>query len=491
MLLSMVVSLYTSRVVLNTLGVEDYGIYNVVAGVVVMFSFLNAGMIAASQRFISFELGTKNVERLKDVFTSSVLIHLCIALTIFIIAETLGLWFVNTKLNIENSRLIATNWVYQCSIFSFLMGVISVPYSSCIVAHEKMKAFAYIGLLDVCLKLIIVYILVLIEYDKLKLYSLLVTVVSIVIQIIYIYYCRYNFVECRYRFVFDKKLLREMFVFASWSFIGNLGFSFKDQGSNIILNIFCGTTVNAARGIAYQVSGVINNFSSNFLMALNPQITKAYAKGNILYMTKLISKGCRYSFYLLSIIIIPVFVKIEYLIDLWLVEVPYYTYNFLRLSLIISIINSMANPLVVAIQATGRIRDFQIIIAIVMLLDLPLYFLLLKNNYVPYSVMYISISTSIIGLFIRVWLMSKLIPYNIKFFFIHIFCKNMILFGLSLLSCFCFNKYISSNYIGLIFSLLLYFIIVVIIFYIFGLDKEEQLFLKNKITTLYNKYKLK
>ena len=281
MLFAIIVGLYTSRVVLQTLGVDDYGIYSVVGGIVAMLAFLNSAMTAASQRFISFELGTQNYQRLKEVFSTSINIHLAIAGIILVIAETIGLWFLNTHMNIATDRMTAANWVYQCSVLTFVMTVVSVPYNACIVAHERMKAFAYISIVEVVLKLVIVYLLLILSADKLISYAILVLGVSLVVRIIYGVYCKRNFEECTYHFSFNKKLFKEMFAFASWSIIGNLGFSLKDQGSNIVLNIFCGTAINAARGVALQVNGIISNFSNNFIMALNPQIIKHYAAGNI------------------------------------------------------------------------------------------------------------------------------------------------------------------------------------------------------------------
>ena len=288
MLLIIIVGLYTSRVVLNTLGVSDYGIYNVVGGIVAMLAFLNSAMVAASQRFISFELGTGNIERLKKVFCTSVSIHIVLAGIIFLIAETIGLWFVNTHLNISIERMEAANWVYQCSILTLLLTVVSVPYNSCIVAHEHMKAFAYVSIVEAVLKLLIVYLLLLGNFDKLILYSILVVAVALIIRIIYGIYCKQHFEECTYRFVFDKQLFKEMFAFAGWSVIGNLGFSFKDQGSNIILNLFFGTTVNAARGIALQVNGIISNFSNNFTRSLTPQNTTKYSVGDVVSSVKFV-----------------------------------------------------------------------------------------------------------------------------------------------------------------------------------------------------------
>lgn len=364
MLLTIVVGLYTSRVVLNTLGVSDYGVYNVVGGIVAMLSFLNSALTAASQRFISFELGRGDKDKLKTIFCTSVTIHAILAIIIFIIAETVGLWFVNTHLNIEPTRMTAANWVYQCSILTFMLTIVSVPYNSCIVAHEHMNAFAYVSILEVILKLLIVFLLLVINYDKLITYGILVLCVAFIIRLIYGLYCKRHFEECTYHFIFNKTLFKEMFSFAGWSVVGNLGFSFKDQVANVILNIFFGTVINAARGVALQVNGIISGFSSNFIMALNPQITKQYATGNIQNSMNLVYAGCRYSFYLLALVSIPVIINMDYILKLWLYNVPEYTSEFLKLALVAALINSIAQPLVTALQATGKIKIFQISICI-------------------------------------------------------------------------------------------------------------------------------
>jgi O-antigen/teichoic acid export membrane protein len=481
MLLIMGVSLYTSRIVLDTLGIEDYGIYNIVGGVVTMFAFLNGAMVAASQRFISFELGKGDLVRLKKVFCTSVSIHICIALIILIIAETVGLWFLNTKLNINPDRMVAANWAYQFSIFTFLIGVISVPYNSCIVAHEHMKAFAYISIIEVILKLITVYLLFVWDSDKLKLYSALTLMVAVLVRILYGIYCRRHFAECKYQYSFDKDLFKQMFSFAGWSLIGNLGFSFKDQGSNILLNIFFGTAVNAARGIAMQVNGAISGFSSNFQMAINPQITKSYAAGNYEYTQSLISKGCRYSFYLLAIISIPVFVNIDYILGLWLTVVPEYTPVFLRLVLITALVNSMANPFVTVMQATGKIRNFQIIICIIMLLDLPISYIVLKMGYLPYAVMYVSLFTTTIGLFARLFLMKQLISYSARYFIFNIFLKNIILMGIAILILYYIQSLFVINF--LLFAIMFTFNVFFVggVFYLGGMDIKERRMVRRKI----------
>ncbi|MCZ8372445.1 oligosaccharide flippase family protein [Phocaeicola sp. KGMB11183] len=487
MLFIIIIGLYTSRVVLQTLGVNDYGIYNVVGGIVAMLAFLNSAMTAASQRFISFELGTKNFQKLKNVFCTSVTIHLVIAGIIFIIAETVGLWFLNTHMNIAADRMTAANWVYQCSIFTFMITVISVPYNACIVAHEHMKTFAYISIVEVGLKLVIVYLLLILPADKLITYAILILSVSLIIRAIYGIYCKKNFEECTYQFNFDKKLFKEMFAFASWSIIGNLGFSLKDQGSNIILNLFCGTTINAARGVALQVNGIICNFSNNFIMALNPQITKQYAAGNLQESIQLVYTGCRYSFYLLSIISIPVIVNLDYLLHLWLGTVPPYTTEFLFLALIAALINSMAGPLVTAMQATGKIKNFQIIICIIMMCELPLTYIILKLGYKPYMAMIPSIIVITIGLLARLLLLKQLIKsYSISYFSLHIILKNiLIVSGCTTLAIFIHGYFGKISFANFILTSFLAFVITIIGIYIFGITCQEKKIINNKIKAIF------
>lgn len=487
MLLIIIVGLYTSRVVLNTLGVTDYGIYNVVGGIVSMLAFLNSAMVAASQRFISFELGTGNLERLKKVFCTSVSIHIALAVIILLIAESIGLWFVNTHLNIPLERMTAANWVYQCSILTLILTVVSVPYNSCIVAHEHMKAFAYVSIVEAVLKLLIVYILLVGNIDKLILYAILVAGVALIVRIIYGIYCKRHFEECSYHFVFDRKLFKEMFAFAGWSVIGNWGFSFKDQGSNIILNLFFGTVVNAARGVVMQVNGIISNFSSNFTMALNPQITKQYAAGDVESSMKLVYAGCRYSFYLLLLITVPVMINREYLLKLWLGNVPEYTSQFLMLVLISTLINVMSSTIVTALQATGKIKVFQITICLIMLSELPLAYLILKNGGEPYMAMYPTILVMLVGLFARFILLKRQMPtYRLRYFTINIVCKNL------LIGLFCFlisawvHGFFQQNIIWFLLTSLIAFVISSLVIYATGLSKEERLkltlLIRNKIS---------
>ena len=296
MLLTMVVSLYTSRVVLGALGVEDYGIYNVVGGVVAMFSMLSGSLSAAISRFITFELGTGNKEKLKRVFSSSVTIQMGLSAIILVLAETVGLWFLNNKMVIPESRMYAANWVFQLSLLTFVINLISIPYNAAIIAHERMSAFAYISIFEAVSKLVVAYCIVISPIDRLILYAIMLTTIAVIIRLIYGSYCKRKFEECTFHFIYDHDLLKQMFGFAGWNFIGASSALLRDQGGNIVINLFCGPAVNAARGIAVQVNTAIHSFVTNFMTALNPQITKSYAGADQKYLMTLLFQGARLSF---------------------------------------------------------------------------------------------------------------------------------------------------------------------------------------------------
>lgn len=361
MLLSMIVSLYTSRVVLNVLGVDDYGIYTLVAGFITIFGFLNATMSGSTSRFITFELGRKNTLRLKNTFSTAMLIHLGIGLLILILGETAGLWFVNNKLVIPADRLIAANWIYQFSIVATIVSIIQVPYNASIIAHERMNVYAYVEILNVILKLLIVYILYISPVDKLILYGFLSLCVSIVINLVYRFYCTKHFEECRFHVVWDKSILKPMLSFSGWDLYGHMGYSIRQQGVNVVLNIFFGTVLNAAAGIATQVQGVISSFSTNIITAFRPQIIKSYACNDLEYMQKLIRISSKYAGLLMIFIIIPVISEMDFLLGLWLKEVPPYSVIFCQVALLSGLVSSISQITYIGIQSTGKVKQSSII----------------------------------------------------------------------------------------------------------------------------------
>lgn len=433
MLFLMGISLYTSRVVLNTLGVEDYGIYNVVGGIVAMFGFINSSMSSATQRYITFALGKNDEVRLQTVFSTTLQIHTLIAIVVVLLGETVGLWFLYNKMQIPEERIDAAFWVLQSSIIAAAVMIISVPYNSDIIAHEKMSAFAYISILEVVLKLIIVYLLVVFSFDKLILYAFLLLAIQLLIRFCYSFYCNRHFCETKYKHVWDKDLFKEMTGFAGWSLFGNLAGALYGQGVNMLLNVFFGPVVNAARGIAVQVENAILQFTGNFQMALNPQITKNYAQGDLKNMHQLMFRSAKFSFFLLFFLSLPLLFETKFILVVWLKEVPPNTVLFLRLMICTSLIYSMANPLIAANQATGKIKRYQAICGSILLLILPFSYVCLKLGLPAYSVFVVHFIIEIITQFARMYILRPLLGLRLIDYFRNIYSKVCIVVLLSLI----------------------------------------------------------
>ena len=482
-LILLAVSLYTIRIILDVLGASDYGLYNVVGGIVLMFSFINAGMIQASQRFLSYEMGCNSGSTLlTKVFASINTIHWMIAGVTILLAETIGLWFINTQLNIPEGREIAANWVYQFSIISFVFGVLGVPFNASLIAHERMDVFAYISVGEAILKLIIVYIVQISFYDKLITYGFLVLFVALLNTSVLWLYCRNYYVECRKYFTFEKGILKRIIGFASWSFVGNIGFSFKNQGVNFIINIFFGTTVNAARGVAYSVSSVVSQFANNFMMAITPQITKQYAAGDINNMIKLSFTGSKFSFFLLYIMGLPAIILAPVILKYWLVDIPEYTIIFLQLAIVLLMVDGLATPIGKAIDATGNNKLFQITVAIIMLMDLPISYFLLRNGYEPYTVMYVALFTSVIALFARLAILKKYVPLVSYLSYLkEVIIPSLKVIVMTIMCVIPIIYYMPNTDIIMLLSAILSFVVALIAIYIFGLNLNEQNFVKNFI----------
>ena len=409
MLFTMGISLFTSRVILQTLGVEDYGISSVVGGVISMFTFINAAMVSSTQRYLNFELVRGDANQLRSVFSTSLQIHSLIALAIIVLSETVGLWFLNEKLVIPEARMTAAMWVYQCSILSCAVSIMSTPYNAVIVAHEKMSAFAYISILDVSLKLLVVYLLVVLPFDKLIILAILNLLVQLFIRYIYTIYCHRHFPESYFQFRFNKTLFKEMFGFAGWSFWGNLAAILYTQGLNMMLNIFFGPIVNAARGIAVQVQSAVQQFVGGFQTALNPQITKNYASNNLPQMHSLMFRSARFSFLLLFFLSLPVLMETNFILTLWLKTVPDDAVIFTQIMICISLIYTTANPCVIANQATGKVKIYQMVVGGILLLILPISYVVLKLGAPAYSVFIVHFCIESLAQFSRMYMLRKLI----------------------------------------------------------------------------------
>ena len=399
MLFSMGISLYTSRVVLQALGIEDFGIYGVVGGVVSMFTFLNTSMAGATSRFLTFELGKRHMSKLRDTFSSALLEHLAISVLIALISETLGLWLLVNKLVIPEDRFMAAIFVYQFSILSMVISVIQVPFSASIIAHERMNIYAYIEVFHTFMKLFIVYFLLLGEFDKLILYAILLSAVSAIILCLYGIYCILNFKECRFRLVWKPEILKPMLSFSGWDIYGNMSVMARSQGVNMLLNIFFGPMMNAASSIANQVQGAVMAFSTNIITAFRPQIVKSYATGFYDDMDSLISMAFRLNFMLLSIITIPLIIEIDYILSLWLGNVPPYASIFCSFTLLFVLFSSMSTVLIVGIHATGKIMRPSLINGSLYMLVVPLSYIAYLYS-MPVWISYLfNVCAVIIGMF--------------------------------------------------------------------------------------------
>lgn len=486
MLLTLGVTLYTSRIVFNALGIEDFGIYNVVAGVVTMFAFIKGAMSSATQRFFSFELGRGNLNKLHDTFKMSINIHIVISIILVLVCETLGVWFLNNKLIIAPDRLDAANFVFQCAVAGLVLTIMDVPYNANIVAHERMQAFAYISLLDVALKLAVVSMLSFDLGDSLEVYALFTLLANIVVWICYFIYNRVSFSNARFSLYWDCQLFKTLVSYTGWNMFGNLAAVGANQGVNIMLNIFFGPTVNASRALAYQVNSAVTGFVTNLQMAINPQIIKKYSVGEIKEMKTLVFKGTKYSFFLLYLLALPVLLKTDEIIKLWLGSVPEYAVIFCRLALIDALIVSLSGGLMAALQATGKIKYYQIVVGGILLLNLPLSFIAINVFNQPDIAFLVSILLSLVSLFSRLLFNSYLIDGFKMLDFIKsvVFkCLSVIFFTLPI---FFFNSIYANNSI----LDLLVTVIITSSFSIFGiwfcgLDKKERCFIHNKVIDIF------
>ena len=405
----MLVSLYTSRVVLKVLGVEDYGVYQVVGGLVGMFSIISSSLSSAISRFITFELGSGNQEKLKRIFATSLLIQVGISIVVVLIAEVVGIWFLENKMQIPEGRMNAAHWVLQCSLITFCFNLLSVPYNACIIAHERMKAFAYVSVVEVLLKLGIVYLISISPIDRLISYAILLTITAIIIRLIYTMYCHRNFEESKTKIVFDKAIFKEMLGFSGWSFFNNTSFILNNQGVNMLINIFFGVTVNAARGIAVQVESAVLQFVNNFTTAINPQITKSYANGDLSGMYSLICRGAKFSYFSMLLLSLPLILEAEQVLTLWLVNVPEYTVIFVQLSLVMGMCDCIGTTGYTACMSTGKIKKYSLTLTPIIVLVFPLSWLLFTLGAPVITAYYLYIFIKTVVLFVRMYLMQRMI----------------------------------------------------------------------------------
>lgn len=479
----MIVALYTSRVVLATLGVTDYGIYNVVGGIVSLFTFINFAMACSTTRFITFELGKKDDHGVSVAFSNAVIVHIIISLVILFLGETVGSYIFYEKMNIPEDRLYAASWVYQFSIFTCMINILSVPYNALITSHEKMNAFAAISILETVLKLAVVWILLVFNCDKLILYAILMFMVGFLIRVINQLYAARTFKKVRFLRPKNIAMLKEMIVYALWSLVGSAAAILADQGQNILLNMYFGPAVNAARGVAMQVKNAVGNLCNNFNQAVAPQINKSYAGGDITYMHKLIFASSKYTYFLLFIISLPVILEAKPLLDIWLVETPEHSVLFLQMMLAISILTALGNPLSNAVGANGNIRNFQLIVGGINLTLLPLTWIAfnLFDERIPEWAFVIQILLCICAQIARILLVKPLIKLSIQAYIRQVVFPCAIVTVIASIIPFMLACLLSGGFLSLLLVSIISVLSVIISIYYFGLERAEKDFILAKL----------
>ena len=482
MLVLMLVGLYTSRVVLGALGEDDFGVYNVVGGVVSMFTIISGALNSAVSRFITFEMGKGSDAQLNKVYSTAVTIQLILAAVVVLLAEPLGLWFIDNKMTIDPSRIHAARWVLHFSLLAFVINLMSVPQMASITAHEHMSAYAYIGILDGLLRLGVAFLILCSPIDRLIFYAALMAGVVLTVRLAYGIYCRMHFEECRYRPVFDRPLIKEMFSFAGWNFIGVTSGVLRDHGGNILVNLFSGPAVNAARGVAVQLNGAVQGFVTNFMTAVNPQITKSYAAGENEYMFSLVRRSSRMSFFLLFLIALPVIFNADYLLSIWLKEVPEHSSLFVQLFLIFALSESFSNPMITAMLATGNIRNYQLVVGGIQLLNLPVSYVCLRMGAIPEVTVIVAIIISQICMWARLLMLSKATGFPVLPFLEEVYFS--VLFKVvcgSLVVPLILEAVMPEGFAGFMISASVRVLWTMLLIFALGLQSDERKWIVNKI----------
>ena len=492
MLFVMGVSLYTNRVLLATLGVTDYGLYNVVGSIVTMFVFIRSAMGNATHRYIAFAIGKGDAVRLKRVYATCVIVHIILALLIVLLCETIGLWLFYNKMVIPEERMMAAFWVFQCSILTCALGVICVPFDAEIIAHEKMGAFAFISIFEVILKLLYVFLITIIPLDRLILFGAFVLLGQLIIRSIYSIYCHKHFEESRFKFVWDADLIKEMFGFAGWNIVGNMASIGCTPMINILLNMFFGPAVNAARGVAVQVQSAVKGFISNFRLAFTPQITKTYAAGDLNRMHRLIISGSKLSYFLFFCLALPIILKADAILSIWLVEVPEHASSFLRLVLFVMMLEAWEQSLHTANLATGKIKVFQTAKGLTLLMMIPISYVALRLGAPSESVFVIQFIVTFISLIIQLIIIRPLIRLPLRVYFKEVFIRPLIVtivaFPIPLL----IHHYLGyHNFILLLLECTFDALMVLLASYLLGLDKAEKVIVDGKMSEIVQKLKLR
>lgn len=473
-LISMIVSLYTSRVILDVLGIEDFGILNVVGSVIVLMSFLNGSMSVATQRFLTYELGVGTKGQFGKVFSMAVYIHIAIAVAVVLLAETVGLWFVNTMLVIPENRMFAANCVYQASILSAALGIIQTPFNASIVSYERMYIYAWIGLGETFTKLGLVLLLLYYGGDRLIMWAFATFAVRLIVSAYYRFYCRRYLDGCRTRRVWDRQLFRKMFGFTGWNMFGTAAWAMKDQGASVLLNVFGGPVANAARGVAGQVNGAVRGLVGGFQTAVNPQLTKSYASGHSESTFRLLCRSSKISFYLMLLLALPLCVEVDFVLSLWLVEVPQYAGTFTLLVLLESLFDTLSGPMITALLATGNIKWYQIVVGCILLLNIPFAYLWLRLGGPIVAPFIVSIFFMVVGNLSRLFFCRNMLGLSLKMYFNDVIVPVLLIFFLGALSVSAVSFVMSDGWPRMVVTVSVSLIVVGSLSYFIGLKKEER-----------------
>lgn len=487
MIILIAIGLFTSRVILQALGVEDYGINSVIAGFLSMFGIITSSMSSAISRFITVELGKGDLERLKKVFTTSISVQLFMGFFIVILIETLGRWFVSTKMQIPEGREIAAQWCLHCATLTTFISLMNIPFNSSIIAHEKMSAFAYMTILDAILKLGICYAIYISPIDKLITYSILGVCVSIITTSIYWIYCLRKFEETSFSFRLDKCLFKEMWGFAGWNFFGQTAWVLNTQGVNMLMNIFLGVVVNAARGVAVQVNGIIQNFVSNFMMALNPQITKSYAAGDKETAFRLACRGCRFSFYIMYFLALPVMIESHQILDLWLVNPPEQADKFIVWTILSTLATLLGNTMVTLQMAHGDIRKYQILITIFGCIPFPLTWIVFKLGAPAIVAYYIYVAVYWGLIFIRFYLVHEKTGIPAKMYIGGVICKTHLVAAIAAILPLSVYFMMPESILRLLLVGTISVLSSAFVIYTIGIDQAERKFIQEKVSVVSSK----
>ncbi len=487
MLILLLISLYTSRVVLNVLGVNDFGVYEVVGGTVGLFSILSSSLSTAISRFITFSLGKNDRDESARIYSTAILIQIAMAILIGILIEVVGVWYLQHKMNLPPGRMDAAFWVLQCTVLTFGLGLISVPFDAEIVAHEDMKVYAYFSILDAVIALLIVLCLHLLPADKLIVYAVLNLLACVLMRILYVIYCKRHYEECHFVPALDKRLLKEVGSFTGWHLLGESAWIINNQGVSLLMNSYFGVAMNAARGVASRMYGLTSKFSSNFMMALSPQITKTYAEGDLKAMHSLIFRGTKLSFYLMLVLAVPILVETPILLRLWLKIVPDNAVLFTRLSVVSALIIVLGTPLVKAQLATGNLKKYQIVVSSCSILAFPLTWIAYRCglpaewSYHVFNLVYFVL------LFIRVYLVKDLIDLPWKDFLKDVYLRVFVVALIAGILPLVLNRFLQESILRLIVITLTSVVSTCGTVYIIGLNAEERSFVHDYIKRFFKK----